>query len=335
MDDMNTIDCQKPSFIKRLVSKNLFMLSALVILMLIIFAATTENFFTWDNLPMVLTNMATNGTLAIGMTFCILTTGIDLSVGSVLGLAGVIAAIANKSGASPIVSILAGLLVGVLCGAVTGSLVSVFRIPAFIASLGMQSIASGVALTITGGTPISSALTELKFIGTTRLLYVPWGVRGDVGLIPLQWLIMLVCFIVAHFILQYTRTGRYMYTIGGNPEAARFSGINLKVYTAIPFVFSGFLAAIASLVMISRTSSADAIAGQGLELDAVAASIIGGTSMRGGEGSMIGTFVGALLMAMLKNGMVQMHLSTYPQNIILGVIIIVVVVIDTVNKSRK
>jgi ribose/xylose/arabinose/galactoside ABC-type transport system permease subunit len=315
----------KTSLIKRIASRNLFILIILVVALFVFFSVFTKNFFTMENFPMILLNMAINGTLAIGMTFCILTTGIDLSVGSVLGLSAVIAATANKAGANWIVSLFIAILVGIVCGIVTGSLVSVFKIPAFISSLGTQSIALGIALTITSGTPISSALTQIKPIGTQRLF----------GFFPYTWIIMLLCFIIAHFILQYTRMGRYMYTIGGNAEAARFSGIKMRVYTAIPFVLSGILAAIAALSLISRTSSADAVAGQSMELDAVAATIIGGTSMRGGEGTMIGTFVGALLMAILKNGMVQLGLTTYPQKIILGVIIIVVVILDITNKSRN
>jgi len=325
MDEVNPLAEKGQSFFRKLFSQNLFVLVTLVIVLFIFFSVFTENFFTMANFPMILLNMSVNGTLAIGMTFCIITTGIDLSVGSVLGLVAVVAATCNKAGVNWIVCLAIGLVLGMVCGVISGSFISVFRIPAFIATLGMQSITLGIALTVSNGTPISSAISEIKPIGTQRLF----------GFFPYTWVIMLVCFGLAHFILQYTRTGRYLYTIGGNSEAARFSGISLKRYTAIPFIMSGLLAAVAAFLLIGRTSSADAVAGQGMELDAIAASIIGGTSMRGGEGNMIGTFVGALLMAILKNGMVQMGLTTYPQRIILGAIIIGVVIIDITNRTRR
>ena len=311
--------------LKEISSHKIFVLVALNIVLFVFFSLYTPHFFSMANFPMIMLNMAVNGVLAIGLTFCIITVGIDLSVGSVLGLSGVVAATLNNMGVHWVTCLFVGLMVGMTCGLVTGSLVSLFKIPAFIASLGMQSMALGLALTITRGTPVSNTMREIRPIGVDRLF----------GFFPYTWVIMLVCFVIAHFILQYTRTGRYFYTIGGNPEAARFSGINLRFYTALPFIFSGLMAAVAAFLLIGRTASADAVSGQGMELDAIAATIIGGTSMRGGEGIMVGTFLGALLMTILRNGMVHMGMTTHPQRIVLGAIIIIVVVIDITSKSRK
>ena len=325
MDEMNMLRTNNTPFIKKALSQNLFVLILLNLVLFAFFSLSTSTFFTLLNFPMILLNMAVNGILAIALTFTIITIGIDLSVGSVLSLTGVISATLYVSGVNWILCLIIGILVGACCGLITGLFVSFFRIPAFIASLGMQSIASGIALTITRGTPISGALPQIKTLGVDRLF----------GFFPYTWIIMLCCFIIAHLILQYTRTGRYFYTIGGNAEAARFSGINLKLYTALPFVFSGILAAIATFLLIGRTSSADAQAGVGMELDAIAAAIIGGTSMRGGEGTIIGTFLGALMMTILKNGMVHLGLTTYPQKIVLGVIVILVVILDITSRSRR
>ncbi len=312
------------SRIRKTLSSNTFVLVVIIILIIIGLSLGTKYFASADNFPVILQTMTINGVLAIGLTFCILVGGIDLSVGSVLSLSGIMLAVSLQAGINPLISILISLGTGTICGTVTGIMVSVFRLPAFIATLGMQSVAAGIALTITDGRPITGVITDLRFIGTMRL-----------GPLPLQFLIMLFCFAICFFILQYTRLGRYMYTIGGNAEAARFSGINLKFYTAIPFALSGLLAAVAAVIMSSRLNSAEAIAGQGTELDAIAAAIIGGTSMRGGEGKMTGTFLGALLMAVIKNGMVQMGLGTYPQKISIGVIIIAVVMIDILSRNRR
>lgn len=312
------------SRMRKILSSNTFVLVIIIVLITLGLSLGTKYFASADNLPVILQTMTINGVLAIGLTFCILIGGIDLSVGSVLSLCGIMLAVSLQAGINPLLSIAISLCTGLVCGTLTGIMVSVFRLPAFIATLGMQSVAAGIALTITDGRPITGVITDLRFIGTMR-----------VGPLPLQFLIMLFCFAVGYFILQYTRLGRYMYTIGGNSEAARFAGINLKFYTAIPFALSGLLASVAAIIMAARLNSAEAIAGQGTELDAIAAAIIGGTSMRGGEGKMTGTFLGALLMAVIKNGMVQMGLGTYPQKISIGVIIIAVVMIDMANRSRR
>ena len=310
---------------KNILSNNSFVLTVILVMMIIGLSLGTNHFATPANFAVILQTMTLNGILAIGLTFCILTAGIDLSVGSVLSLSGIVLAMALRDGLNPGTAIFLALLCGMLCGLVNGLLVSMFKLPAFIATLGMQSIAMGIALTLTLGHPITGVFGSLRFIGTYRVLN---------NLVPVQFLIMLGCFLVAFFILKFTRLGRYMYLIGGNAEAAKFAGVNMKVYTAAPFVLSGMLAAIAAIIMTARLNSAEAVAGVGLELDAVAAAIIGGTSMRGGEGTMLGTFLGALLMAVIRNGMVQMGLGPHPQRITIGAIIIVVVMIDMINRNR-
>ena len=290
----------------------------------VVLSFATEHFASLLNASAILTQMAINGILAVGMTFCIITAGIDLSVGSVLSLSGVVMAVCLRAGFHPLPAALLTMLAGIACGTLTGLFVAKGKLPPFIATLGMMSIAQGTALMITEGRPITGVLTSI----------VPFG-SGKVGFVPNSWLIMTACFVVAHFVLNQTRMGRYLYTIGGNEEAARLSGVNIPLYKASAFVVSGLCAAIAGIIMAGRLNSAEPTAGTGQELDAIAAVIIGGTSMSGGEGKIVGSFIGALLMSVIRNGMIQLGVGSYPQQVIIGSIIVLVVMADTLSKDRK
>lgn len=301
-----------------------------IILVLVLFgiclalSISTEYFATPRNVTAVLQQMSTNGILATGMTMCIITAGINLSVGSVLSFCGIVLALCLQSGMSPVTSIMISILAGSLCGVINGGLVTVFKIPPFIATLGMQSVASGVALMLTDGRPISGVSNGIVVLGS-----------GKIGIVPVSFLIMIGCFIVAHILMNYMRVGRYFYTIGGNEEAARLSGVNIYIYKALPFVISGIFSALAAVVVTGRLNSAEPVAGSGMELDAIAASVIGGTSMSGGEGKIVGTFLGVVIMSVIRNGMIQLNVGTYPQQVVIGVIIIVVVLIDMMNRKKN
>lgn len=311
--------------IKKILKNNIFILTAILIVLCIWLSVSTEYFATVRNATSILQSMAVNGVLAIGMTMCIITAGINLAVGSVLSLSGITFAICLRAGIGPVIAVLVALLTGAVCGLFIALLVTKGNVPPFIATLGMQSIASGIALMLTNGRPISGVCTDFVVLGSGKVA----------GFLPVSFLIMLLCFVIASILMNSTRMGRYFYTIGGNPESARLSGINITVYKSLPFIFSGILSAIAAIILAGKLNSAEAIAGTGLELDAIAASIIGGTSMSGGEGKIIGTFLGALLMSVIRNGMIQLGVGTYPQEVVIGLIIIGVVLIDMVNREKK
>ena len=311
--------------ISKVLKNNIAVLIFILVVICVWLSVATEYFASWRNLTAILQQMSVNGILAIGMTMCIITAGINLSVGSVLSLGGIILAICLRAGLSPGLAVTIALLTGALCGLITGLLVTKGGVPPFIATLGMQSIAAGIALMLTDGRPISGVSSAFVVIGSGKIF----------GILPVSFLIMLVCFVIAAVTMNYTRMGRYFYTIGGNPESAHLAGINISLYKTLPFVFSGMLSVIAAIIVTGRLNSAEAVAGSGMELDAIAASIIGGTSMSGGEGKIVGTFLGALLMSVIRNGMIQLGVGTYPQQIVIGLIIICVVLVDMMNRAKK
>ncbi len=222
------------------------------------------------------------------------------------------------------VSLAAGLAVGALCGLVNGVLISFARLPPFIATLGMMSVTRGLALVYTQGRPISGFSEPFRFLATGELLRVPMPV-----------LLMLGVFGVAGFSLGWTKLGRYTYAIGGNEQAARLSGVNVRLYKTAVYVIAGWLSGLAAVVLSARLNSAQPIAGMMYELDAIAAAVIGGTSLMGGEGNMRGTLVGALIMGVLRNGLNLLDVSSYIQQTIIGMVIIVAVFVDLTLKKRS
>lgn len=310
---------------KKLLKNNIFILIIAIIVICLLLSLRAEYFATKQNMTAIMSSMAVNGIQAIGMTMCLITIGIDLSVGSMLSLSGVALAMCLQISLPVPVALLITIMCGAVCGSANGFLIAKGNLPPFIATLGMQSIAGGIALILTNGKPISGATTKIMFLGSGRIFKI----------IPVSFVIMLICFAVAFYTMTYTRAGRYMYTIGGNREAAKLSGISVSKYIMVPYISSGILCAIASMVVTGRLNSAEPLAGSGTELDAVAAAIIGGTSMSGGEGKIIGTFLGSLMMTIIKNGMIQMGVGTYPQQVIIGCIIILVVLTDMLNRKVK
>ena len=318
---------QPNSRLRSIMSNNIFVLLIVLVAIILFLSLATKYFFSWLNLTAVLNQTTINGIQSIGMTLCIIATGIDLSVGSVLSFSSVVLGVCLASGLGLPLGILCALLAGILSGSINGVLVTKGKLPPFIATLGMMSIASGVALILSDGRPISGVASDLALVAAGKISVGPVN-------IPITFLIMLVLFILVHYMMRYTRTGRYFYMIGGNTEAARLSGIKVNFYRALPFAISGLMAAIAGIIMMGRLNSADPVSGTSTELDAVAATIIGGTSMAGGEGKIMGTLIGALIMSVIRNGMVQLGIGSYPQQVVIGSIIIIVVMMDTLSRKK-
>jgi len=285
---------------------------------------STPYFLTVSNLLNVLQQTAINAIIASGMTFVIITAGIDLSVGSIVAFSGVVLASALQAGFSLPVSIVAGLGVGSACGLANGLLVTLGRLPPFISTLGMMSVARGAALVYTEGRPISGFDPSFRSIASGEFLFV-----------PAPALIMIAVYLASHFLLSRTKFGRYTYAIGGNQEAARLSGVNITLYKTMVYAFSGLMSGLAAVILTARLNSAQPIAGIMYELDAIAAAVIGGTSLMGGEGTLGGTLIGALIMGVLRNGLNLLGVSAFIQQIIIGSVIIVAVLADTLLKYRR
>ncbi|MCP9494812.1 MAG: ribose ABC transporter permease [Pyrinomonadaceae bacterium MAG19_C2-C3] len=291
--------------------------------LVVVLWALTPHFLTVSNLLNVAEQATIIAIVAVGMTFVIITAGIDLSVGSVLAFAGVVMASLLHAGLPLPLALAAGLGTGLLCGVVNGLLITVGRLPPFIATLGMMSVARGSALMFTEGRPISGFPESFRSLAT-----------GDVMGIPVPVVIMLVVYAIAHFVLRRTKLGRYTYAIGGNEEAALLSGINVKLYKTMVYGLAGMLSGLAAILLTARLNSAQPIAGMNYELDAIAATVIGGTSLLGGEGTVVGTLIGALIMAVLRNGLNLLGVSSFIQQVVIGSVIIAAVLIDMWLKRR-
>ena len=281
----------------------------------------TPHFLSVSNLLNVAEQTSINAVIAVGMTFVILSGGIDLSVGSLLALSGVVLAAALRAGWPAAAALAAGLAVGGLSGLVNGILITKGRLPAFIATLGMMSIARGTALVFTGGRPISGFEAGFRQLSTGRVLGVPAPV-----------LLTVAVYAAGHFVLTRTRFGRYVYAIGGNEEATRLSGIDAGFHKTMVYVLSGATSALAATLLTARINSAQPIAGINYELDAIAATVIGGTSLTGGVGTLHGTLIGALIMGVLRNGLNLLGTSSFFQQIVIGVVIIAAVLVDSMLK---
>jgi ribose/xylose/arabinose/galactoside ABC-type transport system permease subunit len=295
-----------------------------LIFLCIILWILTPYFFTLSNMLNILEQSSINAIIAVGMTFVIITAGIDLSVGSILAFSGVVLASALKAGIPLPLALAAGLAVGSLCGLVNGFLVSLGKLPPFIVTLGMMSIARGGALLFTSGRPISGFADTFRWLATGKFIFI-----------PMPFVVMLVIYIVAHILLTRTKFGRYTYAIGGNEEATRLSGVNVRFHKTMVYVLSGLTSAFAALLLTARLNSAQPIAGIMYELDAIAATVIGGTSLMGGEGTLSGTLIGALIMGVLRNGLNILGISSFLQQIIIGSVIILAVLFDILIKKQS
>lgn len=292
-----------------------------LLLLCIIISVITPRFLTFTNITNVLTQVSVNAIIAIGMTFVILTGGIDLSVGSILAITGAIGAAIAKSGANVFTAVIASLAIGGLIGLFNGLVVSKGKIQAFIVTLAGMTIFRGVTYVYTNGTPVSGLDTSFTFLGNQKLIGI-----------PLPVFFMIIMFIIAWYILSETRYGRYVYSLGGNEDSTRLSGINTSKIKTIVYVISGVTAALSGIIVTSRIGSASPNAGVGFELDAIAAVVLGGTSLSGGEGTVIGTIIGAMIIGVLNNGLNLMNVSPFYQSIVKGVVILLAVLIDKKNK---
>ncbi len=283
----------------------------------IILSILSPVFLTGMNIINVVRQSSIYGIMAVGMTFVILTGGIDLSVGSLVAISGVACAGMLKAGWSPLPVFIGTLLVGTLFGLVNGLIINLGKITPFVVTLGMMSIARGLTMIYTNGYPISGFSEGFRKLGGGYVLGIP---------IPI--ILFFVSVVLAWLILNQTRLGRYTYAIGGNEETVRLSGINAPFFKTIIYGISGLTAGISSLILTSRLNSAEPIAGNGYEMDVIAAVVIGGTSLMGGRGTIWGTFVGALLIGVINNGMNLLGISAYFQLVVKGLIIIGAVLLD-------
>jgi len=296
-------------------------LVGLLVLCLAMFIATPD-FLTPNNLLNVGIQVAVVAILAFGQTFVIVTAGIDLSVGSVAALSAMVAAFAGQSwGMPPMVALLFGLLTGLAAGMLSGAATAYGKLPPFIATLAMLSVARGLTLVVSNGIPIPTPSV------------VTW-LGGSVGPIPMPVVIMLVMGAIGWFILNRLSIGRAMYAVGGNLEAARLSGIPVKRVLVTVYALSGIFAAVAGLVLSGRLASAQPQAATGYELDAIAAVVIGGASLAGGVGKISGTLIGALVLAVIRNGLNLLNVSAFWQQVIIGLVIAVAVGIDVLRRKR-
>lgn len=305
-----------------------YMIIGVLIAFIVALAVMTEgNSIQPINLINIVRQVSAIGIIAVGMTFVIITLGIDLSVGSILALSAVVStSLAQNMSESMkfagldlpvIVAVLGGLAIGALAGLTNGILIAKFRLAPFIATLGMMSIARGLAYIYSNGRPISNLKDDFNYIGQEYIFGVP---------IPV--LLFLGVALVAHIILGYTKFGRYVYAIGGNEIAARVSGIRIPRVTIYIYTLIGLLSGLAGVVLAGRIGSGNPDLGTGIELDAITATIIGGTSFKGGIGTIWGTIVGALLIGIINNGLDLLNVSPFMQMVVKGAIIIVAIIID-------
>ncbi len=270
----------------------------------------SDRFFTVSNLINVLRQSTINGIIAVGMTYVILTAGIDLSVGAILALATVVTADLLQRGVPVSLAILFGLALGSGAGLGNGLIITKARVPPFVATLGMMTVARGLSLTYTQGRPVTGLPDGFRFIGT-----------GSLGPLPMPIVIAGVTFIAGYILLTRTRMGEYIYALGNNPVAAHYAGIATKQYTTFVYVLAGLLSALAGMILVARLDSAQPTAGIGYEFDAIAAVVVGGTSFAGGEGSLWGTLLGVLVIAVLNNGLNLLNVSSFWQPVVTGIVI--------------
>jgi ribose/xylose/arabinose/galactoside ABC-type transport system permease subunit len=298
---------------------------ALVVLALLLLgmSMSSKEFATVANLTNVARQVSINAVISAGMTFIIITAGIDLSVGSLVALAGCVGMIVLNWTDSSIIGVMAGIALAGLSGAVTGAIVAWTRIPAFIVTLAGLTILRGLALIITGGSPIIRFEGGFRFLGQGVL----WG-------LPVPVLIMGAVMLAMHIVLTRTAFGAHVYAVGGNEEASRLSGINVAITKLRVYTIGGLLTGLAGIILMGRLSSAQPNTGEGFELDAIAAVIIGGTSLMGGRGTIWGTLVGAVVIGILNNGFNLMAVDAHYQLVAKGVIILLAVLLDQYLKRK-
>ncbi len=304
---------------------NVFVAPLGLVGLIIVFSLTSKYFLNLDNFVNILRQASINIIIAVGMTIVILTGGIDLSVGSLVALAACTTAqLEQVFGLNIWLAASIGVISAIALGVINGVIISYGEIPPFITTLGMMGIARGIALIITSGYPSHTFGSDFRWIGS-----------GDILGIPFMFIVAMFVLAAAIYFLKFTASGKYMYAIGGNEEATQYSGINVKKAKVKAYIISGICCGIAAIVMASRINSAPPAAGQGYELNAIAAVVIGGTSLVGGEGSVGGSLLGALIMAVLTNGLNLLDVNPNIQTALIGAVIIIMVYIKNMGDKKN
>lgn len=306
--------------------ENLGIIIALLVLcvLLAVLPATSSSFLSTQNVFNILRQISTNMLIACAMTMVIILGGIDLSVGSIIALSGVIAAGCVSRYQLPIAAaLIAGVLVGLLIGVFNGFVICKTTIPPFIVTLATMNIARGLAKVYTGGSPVRVVTKTWQFIGA-----------GYIGPVPVPVIIMIVVIVITALMMNKTKLGRHIYAVGGNTQAARFSGIKVSRVKFIVHAYAGLMAGLAGIILASRMYSGQPTAGEGAEMDAIAAVVVGGTSMAGGSGKIGGTIIGALIIGVLNNGLNLVNVNSFWQDVVKGVVILLAVLIDYL-RNRK
>lgn len=314
---MNQLGIKSSLSLKKLSRYGIYIAFAV---MCVFFSIFNPVFLTPGNIINMIRQVSFNAILAMGMTVVIITGGIDLSVGSVLCLSAVVTAsfVQTSNPLLPVpVAVLIGLLIGAVCGLFNGVMITKGKLAPFIVTMVSMTMARGAAQLFTKGRPVSGLLPEFDVLGAGFFLGIP---------IPIYILALIV--FITHFMLGRTKTGRYLYAVGGNEQAARASGIKVTRVKLVAYIFSGVMAALVGIIMTARLNSASTVLGNGYELDAIAAAVIGGTSMTGGKGRVVAVLVGALIIGTISNGLDILNVSAYWQQIIKGIIILVAVLLD-------
>lgn len=301
-----------------------FILLGVLLVVIFIMAIMSPYFFSWKNCRNILNQSAIYLVLSIGMTFVICAGQIDLSVGAIIGFSGVCVGLLLNQGVSPIWAILIQLLIGVIVGIVNGIFVAYGKINSFIVTLGMMTILRGITLILTNSSSVFGFGNIITFIGS-----------GKIGLVNMPIILSLVIATVGGVLLHRTTFGNYCLFIGTNEIALNRSGVNVKKYKIIIFALCGLCASVAGLIITARLNSAEPLAGQGYEMDAIAASILGGTSMQGGKGNIIGTIIACLILNIMKNGLTLLAISSHYQEILTGLILLISVLISESEQRRR
>jgi len=296
-----------------------------LILMIGFFSLTTESFLTFNNLLNVIRQVSIMGIVAVGMTFVLLTGGLDLSVGALLAVSGVSTSVLIVNyNVNPLLGMAVGVLVTTVLGMITGLIIQRIDLPPMIVTLGMMTITRGLAYIITGGLPIYGLPKEYVKIG-----------QGYIGVIPIPVIFMIIIFLIGGFILNKTYFGRHFYAMGGNLEAARLSGVKVSSLKVVTYLISGFLCGIAGIILMFRINSGQPTAGLGIEMDVITATVLGGVSLTGGEGKIFGVFIGCLIIGVLSNGLIIMNVGEYYQLIVKGMVLILAVSFDKLGQREK
>jgi ribose/xylose/arabinose/galactoside ABC-type transport system permease subunit len=301
-----------------------FGLPAVIVLMIIVMSIVSPVFLTRQNIINVLRQVSINGIMAVGLTLVILTGGIDLSVGALVAVTSVITGSLLLAEHSVLVSVLAGVAAALAFGIFSGTLIAVCGLPPFIATLATMTIGRGFALVYSNGRPYVISNKTFISIGQGSTFDIPNPI----------WILLVIC-VLAFILLNFTVFGRHIYAFGGNRQAARLAGVRTKLVEISVYVISGFLAGVAAIILSARIRSGQPTAGEGYGLDAIAATAIGGTSMVGGKGSVLGTVMGFIIIGVMSNALTLLNVSSFYQQIVKGVIIIVAVMMDSQTKRRR